>query len=256
MNQLMIHVERIVRPVRARQSRKLRMRRELLGHLQAAMEEERGKGADEVAAFEQANQRLGDPAELTRELQRAVPWFEWLLLARTPDKWNGWEKRAGKWFGIYDPGTIGNWLILYGSGAIAVLIICIVSPRVPPQVRTAVFVDELNHPVHTKVILAVVWTMQWLWLYIGMRFLSAAAVPIGRFRPWRAIRIGILMLATQAFLMILIITQIVRRSPTLPEMAQSLGVALLLLGAGILVGRGVAKLRRPYDEWLALDVKA
>jgi len=56
--------------------------------------------------------------------------------------------------------------------------------------------------------------------------------------------------------MILIITQIVRRSPTLPEMAQSLGVALLLLGAGILVGRGVAKLRRPYDEWLALDVKA
>ena len=47
---LMIYVERIVRPVRARQSRKLRMRRELLAHLEAALEEERCNRSDDAAA--------------------------------------------------------------------------------------------------------------------------------------------------------------------------------------------------------------
>ena len=37
MKELMIHVERIVRPVIATQGRKLRMRMELLAHLQAAL---------------------------------------------------------------------------------------------------------------------------------------------------------------------------------------------------------------------------
>src|SRR5689334_20531134 len=41
MKALMVHVERIVRPVRASARRKLRMRRELLVHLQSAVEQER-----------------------------------------------------------------------------------------------------------------------------------------------------------------------------------------------------------------------
>jgi hypothetical protein len=62
------------------------------------------------------------------------------------------------------------------------------------------------------------------------------------------------MLVTQGLSLVLILTQIARRSPTVTEMSQNLGVSLLLLGMGMLVGRGVAALSRPYDEWLALDL--
>src|SRR5215471_4585472 len=71
MNELMIHVERIVRPVTADVA-KMRMRRELLAHLLAAYKEERNNGLDERAALENAKRRLGDPSELTRQLQASV----------------------------------------------------------------------------------------------------------------------------------------------------------------------------------------
>jgi hypothetical protein len=75
LKDMMVHVERIVRPVRAQPRRKLAMRRELLGHLQAALEEERAGGLEEGAAWEAAKKRLGEPAELTRELQKSVGWL-------------------------------------------------------------------------------------------------------------------------------------------------------------------------------------
>ena len=82
MNDMMTHVEKIVRPVRAIQSRKLRMRRELLTHLQSALGEELARGIEESTALELAKQRLGEPAELTLSLQKTVPWIERLLLAK------------------------------------------------------------------------------------------------------------------------------------------------------------------------------
>jgi len=254
MKDLMIHVERIVRPVRARQSRKLRMRRELLAHLQAALEQERAHSADDASALEQARQRLGEPAELTRELQRSVPLIERVLLARTPENWNGWEKRAGKRLGWYEPATLAHWLVLCGTGAVAVMIICLFAPHIPPEARTRFFVDGIDHPAHARTVLAVVWVVQVFWFYIGMRFLTAAAAPAGVFRLPRVIRRGTLVVAAQGLLMVLIITQIVRRSPTVAEMARTLGISLLLLGVTMFVGRGVAALRRPYDEWLTLDL--
>ncbi len=254
MNDLMIHVERIVRPVRARQSRKLRMRRELLAHLQAALEEDRAHAPDEPSALEQATRRLGEPAELTRELQQSVPLIERLLLARTPMKWSRWEKHAGKVFGLYDPATVAHQLILLGSGVLAVVIIWMFSPHIPPEARTRFFVDEFDHPGRAKTVITIVWAVQMIWFYFGMRFLTAAAAPAGRFHLLRVIGAGILVLLAQGLLMFLIATQIIGRSPTPAEMAQSLGITLPLLGIGILVGRGVAALRRPYDEWLTLDL--
>ncbi len=78
---LMIHVERIVRPVRADHS-KMRMRRELLAHLQSAYEEERAGGLDDSAALVQAKRRLGNSPEITRQLQASVS--RWERLAVTP----------------------------------------------------------------------------------------------------------------------------------------------------------------------------
>jgi hypothetical protein len=82
---LMIHVERIVRPVRAGGKRKLRMRRELLAHLEAAMEEELPLCPDQSAAIARALARLGNQAEITAQLQESVPRFERLMNAPLPE---------------------------------------------------------------------------------------------------------------------------------------------------------------------------
>ena len=72
MNEFMIHVERIVRPILAKDGRKDRMREELLAHLEAAFEQERTRQPDEGTARGMAIASLGDPAQLRTELQESV----------------------------------------------------------------------------------------------------------------------------------------------------------------------------------------
>ncbi|HEX5271656.1 MAG TPA: hypothetical protein VFW33_14260 [Gemmataceae bacterium] len=72
LTQLMIVVERAVRPVRASEFRKRKMREELLAHVRGVFEEEAGHG-DEQAALTRAQERFGHPAELTGQLQASVP---------------------------------------------------------------------------------------------------------------------------------------------------------------------------------------
>jgi hypothetical protein len=69
-------VERIVRPVRATTPRKRKMREELLAHLQAIHEDELARLKDPDAAIREAVRRLGDPAELTRQLESSLPAVE------------------------------------------------------------------------------------------------------------------------------------------------------------------------------------
>jgi hypothetical protein len=71
-------VERVVRPVRASMSCKLKMREELLAHLSAVFEEEAARLVDEQAAMERTAQRFGNPAELTGQLQMSVPGSDFL----------------------------------------------------------------------------------------------------------------------------------------------------------------------------------
>jgi hypothetical protein len=84
MRELMIHVERAVRPVVASEWWKLAMRRELLAHLTSIYEEEKTRVGDGPAALEAALRRFGAPANLTRELQSAVPVVERWLNASVP----------------------------------------------------------------------------------------------------------------------------------------------------------------------------
>jgi ATP-dependent Clp protease ATP-binding subunit ClpC len=72
MKELMVPVERAVRPVQAAAARKRRMRRELLAHLTGIYEQERARG-DESQALARALRRFGNPADLARELQASVP---------------------------------------------------------------------------------------------------------------------------------------------------------------------------------------
>jgi len=73
MNELRIHVERAVRPIRATEATKLKMREELFAHLTAIYEEERARGADEPTAVALAKERIGTAAELTAELDATIP---------------------------------------------------------------------------------------------------------------------------------------------------------------------------------------
>ncbi len=84
MKSLRIHVERIVRPIRASVPRKNKMREELLAHLRTAFDEERATVPTDEVAVERAKHRLGDPDALRAELQSAVPWYERIGHTRVP----------------------------------------------------------------------------------------------------------------------------------------------------------------------------
>jgi len=71
--QLKIIVERAVRPVRTSTSKKRKMREELLAHVVGVFDEESAKLGDDRAALEQTALRFGNPAEVTSQLQEAVP---------------------------------------------------------------------------------------------------------------------------------------------------------------------------------------
>jgi len=73
LTQLKILVERAVRPVRASTSYKCKVREELLAHVSAVFEQEASSLGEEQAALERAEQRFGNSAELTGQLQESVP---------------------------------------------------------------------------------------------------------------------------------------------------------------------------------------
>jgi hypothetical protein len=72
LTQLKILVERAVRPVQASAVRKRKMREELLAHVVGVFEEEVRLG-DEQAALPRTQDRFGQAAELTGQLQASVP---------------------------------------------------------------------------------------------------------------------------------------------------------------------------------------
>jgi hypothetical protein len=71
LTRLKIIVERAVRPVRASAARKRKMREELLAHIVGVFEEE-AKLGDEQAALARTQERFGQAAELTSQLQASV----------------------------------------------------------------------------------------------------------------------------------------------------------------------------------------
>jgi len=175
MKQLMIQVERIVRPVRAMECRKLQMRRELLAHLQLAVAEEVARGQDEAAAIDAAVRRLGEPAELTKQLQRTVPWIQRILLAKMSvspgiERWG--TETTRKLYGV-GPITLMHISILSTlAGLLGVLPYCM-----NPAVR-----DSLNHsgfsPAHPAAFflsLLVIW--QAIYLF-SCRLVNSSADPI------------------------------------------------------------------------------
>jgi hypothetical protein len=250
MQELMIHVERIVRPVRASNSRKLRMRQELLAHLQSTLDEERAHfRGDEPAAIAQARLRLGEPAELTSKLQKSVPLLERLLLARLPTSrgFDKWERRAGlRIYGDRGPMTMTHISIL---SAMAIL----------SAVPLFVTMDQIlkttgMQTAHRLAFVAGAMLGSWTLLGISSRLVFAAARsdhPLN----WGAILLRVLViLALQIGLAFFIAAAIADRAANLREVGVSAGATLAILALSIIVARGMSVLRRPYDQWLMLDI--
>jgi hypothetical protein len=78
LTQLKIIVERAVRPVRASLNRKRAMREELLAHVCSVFEQELARLADGPGALARTQERFGQAAELTEQLQTSVATSDWL----------------------------------------------------------------------------------------------------------------------------------------------------------------------------------
>ncbi|NUM55957.1 MAG: hypothetical protein HUU46_20140 [Candidatus Hydrogenedentes bacterium] len=91
MEALRIHIERIVRPIRAGGRRKNKMREELLAHLERRCEDDMARGTTQQQAQDFAMTQLGDPEALRNDLQATVPFLERMLFVKLPfatlDSW-------------------------------------------------------------------------------------------------------------------------------------------------------------------------
>ncbi|HEY2585085.1 MAG TPA: hypothetical protein VGI81_04885 [Tepidisphaeraceae bacterium] len=254
MDELMIHVERIVRPVRAFESRKLQMRRELLAHLQETLEDERRHHpGDEPAAIEEARRRLGDPGELTKQLQKTAPLLERLLMAKLPitRPAERAEVRAGRF--LYGTNSrLTPWhasLLVLLAGPLAGL------PCYTPQIVR----DVLTHtgkPAHVMAFFVGVLVGLNVMILASYRLVFAAAEP-GRllWRP-RVIGLAALVLGMQIAFQFFVAAAAADRLPTAGDLAASVTITVVLLVCSLLLSRGVARLRQPYEPWLSLEVAA
>ena len=251
MNDLMIHVERIVRPVRASQSRKLRMRCELLAHLEAALDEERRRFPDdEPAAIDHAKHRLGDPAELTKTLQQTVPFVERALLARMPvsPRVDQWEARAARsFYGIRGVMTMTHTAILAGMAALIA--------GVPLYIPLRDVLARSGPPAVPVTILVLGSSIGWLLLLLASGHFVFSAAGAGESVHWPS---------TAAWVAIVVVSQLsmgwfttlaaADQSASLGELAACAATSIGLLTVSVFVARRVAVRRRLYDPWLTLDL--
>lgn len=100
--ELMLLVERVVRPLPASLKLKKRMRDELLQHLSSIHTEELARDGDASAALVRTRQRFGDLDELSRELRTSVPssdqWLrglEWCVMQRVDESIPAFVLRLG-----------------------------------------------------------------------------------------------------------------------------------------------------------------
>jgi hypothetical protein len=116
-------IERTVRPLHAGTQRKLKIREELLAHLEAIYEQELTRTQNPDAAFTEAATRFGNPTDLTRELQSTVPAHE--RLSWHIEKRFGW--RAPEHASKYLLRLSLQFLALFGIffAAVAVTVIAI-----------------------------------------------------------------------------------------------------------------------------------
>lgn len=246
MNDLKSHVESIVRPVRATQARKLRMRRELLVHLESAHAEELARDPRDAVA--RAARRLGDPAEISAQLQQSVPAFERLLLARipTPRAYDNWESRASRrMLGTGRPMTMPHTSLVIAAAAVLPYAACLTLALRAGHPST--YLRHLaDHPIVTLLCNAFFLFSTLSLFFVAARLVTATAAG-SRTLPHAAVTAALLT-AT----LLVCVVGLVRRPLAPGDLIALLIVIAALLAILHLTGRLLARLQHPYHEWLTL----
>lgn len=124
MIELKRFVERAVRPVRSEAMHKLRLREELYAHLLDAYQQECNAGRDPEEAQRRAIARMGDPAELTAQMQSTLSlrerWAAWVndRLARARGESPERGARRVAWAMAWQMTLIGIVLVLAESSCL------------------------------------------------------------------------------------------------------------------------------------------
>jgi hypothetical protein len=259
MTDLMTHVERIVRPIRADWS-KLRFRRELLAHLQASYDEERARGLDEASAVAAAKRRLGDPAALTAQLQASVSRFERLAVTPFPGS-PLLDRLAGRYA---DVPTLLSWgrsrppatpfrpsSLLAVAAVLPILVLTLPTPAFLASAMTPAAASDHPRLLIAAAVLALEGQAALYYaLCVNLIVIGTAA---GR-RPWR--RVATLTVATvlTGVLWKCLLDQALTGRPFASPLTQSVGEQILLLTL-ILPGALFAALAgRRVRPWLSLDL--
>jgi hypothetical protein len=254
MNDFKVLVERVVRPVQAGPARALRMRDELLAHLNGVYEQELARSGNEAEARAEAMRRLGDPAVLTRELESSLTWRD-RIEARV-DRWFGWRPGDTPW-------RFGQRCVL--------LIAVILLPILVPFILSG----ELRHPVDPTVPTTATFLRIWVAMMVfggAQAFAMGAMIVAARKALYgephtrsRARVMGyalLLAMLTQLLGIGLMITAVADWSESMslvvPHSAGELLVNVISLlvfpAAVILFARASAEVAARRLEWARLDI--
>jgi hypothetical protein len=244
----MQHVESIVRPLRATQRRKLRMRRELLAHLQSALAEESPHHPTESAALDAAKSRLGTPADLTAQLQRSVPFLERLLLAHfpAPRALTRWEAlTAAKWAPYT---SLQQTLIILATLGTTLLLLLAPIYFLHENQRSAFFALQSTNPSLYYLICLLLFL---LLTNFPLLTISLAEKLISSRLPW----LHLLTTTTLAAAWLLVVHSLIAQQPLTPNsLITSLLTALALTTTQGLLTRAITGLPNPYHEWQQLQL--
>ena len=246
---MMTHIEQIVRPIRASMPRKLRIRRELLAHLQSAYDEERSRASDDATAMQKSISRLGNPAELTQQLQRSIPFIQRLLFAKiSTSAIDNWELTAAK--RMYGgPITLLQFAALYPAPTL----LLIAPAAINLYARTHILGHGLSPTSPILFFLGALLIGLMMTLTVFRPVLSAAD-PTRRFNPVILPTWGALLVLLQLAFVFFVNAIAFQRLPNFLEIILNLAAILLLSPISILIARKVASFREPYLEWLALPL--
>jgi hypothetical protein len=251
--ELMPHIERIVRPVRASAKRGLRMRLDLLEHLESAIAEERSAGMADDELVARALKRLGNGEDLQRSLQESVPRWERLILLAVPapSLVKQWERRSEREWGLLTMKQAAA-LCCFASLVTLLALACstAVSFPIPMERRVQFFTMQAEH--HAR-FLAICAAGGGISLASSLLVIALLAKAIGG--RWRAVRLqsGLLVLLTLSWVL-LVDSQVGGLPVGVMQILRGVfaGVAL----SAILVGSARLMVRRgnPLREWQSLEL--
>jgi hypothetical protein len=254
MKALRQQVERVVRPVRASQATKDRMREDLLEHLQLLYGKELARSGDPVVALAEATRQLGEPQALTRDLQSRVSRLErWAMtpLAGTQVSRRRPGESVGRW--IVRTVTVGS---LASGVALAVIVFLLAALRMRVNRLGPVWPFLLTNPILMWVSLV---SMFWCCELIR-RQVEIASQSGKRFS--RALRIAGLVIAAIAIAElapVVVIGMIWRLSPH-PFVTTQEAAIVCLVWAGIMLAIFPIQARdwivamRRYERWGSLEL--